>query len=242
MDFTAGYGALINGKHTYRDLKLVIGNNDIVQTPAPKVNIIDIPGSSHRLDLTDTLTGRVEYEGRTLTFSFGIRTSRDSWPAVCRQVMLLYHGQKVKVILDTEPEYYYEGRAVIEDFDRVGTLGTFTMKVDADAYKYEIHDSLGNWEWDGFNFETGIVREYADIAVDGSTSLYVYGSDIPMTPVFNITDYSTEKDAYIRFSSKRYNLIAGKNRFAALSIPPSGGRIYFYGKYTASVDVRGGSL
>ena len=59
------------------------------------------------------------------------------------------------MILDTEPEYYYEGRAVIEDFDRVGTLGTFTMKVDADAYKYEIHDSLGNWGVDGFNFETG---------------------------------------------------------------------------------------
>jgi hypothetical protein len=242
MNVMAGYGATINGKHTYKDLGLVIGNNDIVQPPTPKINIIDIPGSSHRLDLTETLTGRVEYEGRVLKFEFGIQMPKEEWAGVCKEVMLLFHGKRVTVILDQEPEYYYEGRASISGFDRVGTIGTFTMTVDAEAYKYDINDSLGNWEWDSFNFETGIAREYMDIAVDGSTSLLIQGSDIPMIPTFTITNYSNEKDAYIRYNSVRYNLQPGKNRFSGVVIPPSGGRVYFYGKYTMAVDVKGGSL
>lgn len=239
---TAGYGATIDGHHTLRDLGLVIGNNDIVSSPAPKVNIVDIPGSSYRLDLTETLTGRTEYEGRTLTFNFGIQLPRDEWAAACKRVMLLFHGKRVKVVLDSEPEYYYQGRAEVTDFDRVGTLGTFTMRVDADAFKYDVSDSLGDWEWDSLNFETGIVREHAGIAVDGSTSVLVQGSDIPMTPVFHVSDYSAEKAAYLRFNSVRYNLVEGRNRFAGLAIPPEGGRVYLYGKYTIDIEVRGGSL
>lgn len=242
MDISAGYGATVNGKHTYRDLCLVIGNNDVVQPPEPKTNIIDIPGSSHRLDLTETLTGRTEYGPRTLSFNFGIRTSRDRWAAVCREVMLLFHGKKVEVVLDTEPEYVYRGRAVIEDFDRAGALGIFTMTVDADAYKYDVSDSLGNWLWDPFNFETGIVREYGNIAVDGSLTVDIPGSDIPMIPVFIISDYSNTKESYLLFQSKRYNLVSGRNRFAGLSIPETGEKITFFGKYTVSVDVKGGSL
>lgn len=242
MDFTAGYGATINGKHTYRDLQLVIGNNDIVQSPEPKTNIIDVPGSSYRLDLTETLTGKTEYSGRTLTFSFGIRTSREKWPAVCKEVMLLFHGQKVQVILDTEPDYVYEGRATVTGFDRVGALGTFTMTVDADAYKYDVNSSIGDWLWDPFNFETGVIRKYGSIAVDGTATLEIPGSDIPMTPTFVITDFQQPQEAYLMYNGTRYALAEGKKRFASLVIPTTGGEITFYGHYTVSVDVRGGSL
>ena len=33
---TAGFGAAINGKHTWKDYGLVIGNTDIVGEPSPK--------------------------------------------------------------------------------------------------------------------------------------------------------------------------------------------------------------
>lgn len=96
--------------------------------------------------------------------------------------------------------------------------------------------------WDTLNFETGMSREYAGIAVDGSTSLLISGSDIPMTPVFHVSDYSAEKTAYLRFDGVRYNLVEGRNRFAGLVVPPEGGRVYLYGKYTMDIEARGGSL
>ena len=63
---TAGFGATINGKHTWKDYGLVIGNTDIVSEPSPKTNYIEVPGSSIRIDLTETLTGQVEYEQDSL--------------------------------------------------------------------------------------------------------------------------------------------------------------------------------
>ena len=68
---TAGFGVAINGKHTWKDYGLVIGNTDIVGEPSPKTNYIEVPGSSIRIDLTETLTGQVEYESRQLKFSLG---------------------------------------------------------------------------------------------------------------------------------------------------------------------------
>ncbi|MGI6256598.1 MAG: hypothetical protein ACOYJU_00805 [Anaerovoracaceae bacterium] len=239
---TAGYGATINGYHTLRNLGLVIGNNDIVSSPTPKINIIDIPGASKRIDLTETLSGNVEFEGRTLKFEFGIQLPKDRWAETCRMILNTFHGRKVRVILDQEPEFYYEGRAEVDGFDRAGTLGTFVMTVNADAYKYDISGSLGDWEWDSFNFETGYIREYDSIAVDGSTNKMIEGSSIPVTPTFHVSDYSNERDAYITYNGTRYPLVEGENRFADLVIPPSGGRLYIYGKYTLGIEFRGGSL
>ena len=47
---TAGFGATINGKHTWKDYGLVIGNTDIVSEPSPKTNYIEVPGSSKLLE------------------------------------------------------------------------------------------------------------------------------------------------------------------------------------------------
>ena len=77
---TAGFGAAINGKHTWKDYGLVIGNTDIVGEPSPKTNYIEVPGSSIRIDLTETLTGQVEYESRQLKFSLGKMEREDVWP------------------------------------------------------------------------------------------------------------------------------------------------------------------
>ena len=81
---TAGFGATINGKHTWKDYGLVIGNTDIVSEPSPKTNYIEVPGSSIRIDLTETLTGQVEYESRQLKFSLGKMEREDLWPVHTR--------------------------------------------------------------------------------------------------------------------------------------------------------------
>ena len=239
---TAGYGATINGYHTLRDFGLVIGNNDIVSSPKPKFNIIDIPGSSKRIDLSETLSGNVEFEGRTLKFEFGIQMHKDKWANTRSRMLNAFHGKKVRIVLDEEPEFYYEGRAEVDGFDRTGTLGTFSMTINANAYKYDVSGSLGDWEWDSFNFETGYVREYDAIEVNGSTNKTIEGSSIPVIPIFHVSNYSNEKDSYITYNGNRYPLVEGINRFADLVIPTNGGKLYIYGKYTLGIEFRGGSL
>ena len=169
---TAGFGATINGKHTWKDYGLVIGNTDIVSESSPKTNYIEVPGSSVRIDLTETLTGQVEYESRQLKFSLGKMEREDLWPVFYRTFLKAYQGKEVRVVLDQEPDVYYHGRAEVSGFSRNGRLGTFTLTVDADAYKYELNVSSEDWLWDILNFETGIIRDYRGISVSGSSSKF----------------------------------------------------------------------
>lgn len=239
---TAGFGATINGKHTWKDYGLVIGNTDIVSEPSPKTNYIEMPGSSIRIDLTETLTGQVEYESRQLKFSLGKMEREDLWPVFYRTFLRAYQGKEVRVVLDQEPDVYYHGRAEVSGFSRNGRLGTFTLTIDADAYKYEINVSSEDWLWDVLNFETGIIRDYRGISVSGSSSKLLEGSGIPVVPVFYVNNLDESASNYITFNGTRYILQQGRNRFADLVIPVSGGRLYFYGTYTVSIEFRGGSL
>ena len=239
---TAGFGASINGKHTMKDYGLVISNTDVVEAPTPKTSYVDIPGSSQRLDLTTTLTGRVEYNSRKLTFSLGGFMSPERWPVFYNNLVNLYQGKEVQIVLDQEPEYYYHGRAELSDFSRNQMLGTFTLTVDADAYKYERTASNEEWLWDSFSFETGIIRDYQNISVSSSKSMKIEGSKIPVVPVFYVSGIESGASAYISYSGKRYNLANGKNRFADLSIPTIGATLYFYGTFTMMIEFRGGSL
>ena len=243
MNELAGYGATINGKHTYKDYGLVINNTSTVEEPSPKTNFVDVPGSSTRLDLTETLTGQVEYNSRSVSFTLGKLLEPSRWPILYRELIYTYQGKEVKVILDDEPEYYYQGRAELSDFSRSQMLGSFKFTVDADAYKYEVYDSTEDWAWDSLNFETAVLREdYSDIEVSSSANKFIEGSLIPVVPVFIVSNLDTTSDAHITYNSKRYVLSEGRNRFAEIKIPTTGQRVYFYGTFTVTIEFRGGSL
>lgn len=207
MNELVGFGATINGKHTYKDYGLVINNTSTVEAPSPKTNFVDVPGSSTRLDLTETLTGQVEYNSRSVSFTLGKLLEPEKWPALYREFLNAYQGKEVKVILDDEPEYYYQGRAELTDFTRSQMLGSFKFTVNADAYKYEVYDSTEDWPWDTFNFETGVLREdYSDIEVSSSANKFIEGSLIPVVPVFIVSDLDITSDAHITCNGKQYVL------------------------------------
>ena len=235
-----GFGATINGLHTYRDFGLVVSNTDVVGTPTVKTNIIDVPGSSVRIDLTETLTGKAEYEGRTLTFTLGKTAKIDAWDTLFRTFLNKFHGSSVKVILDSCPEYYFKGRASVDSFERSRSLGSFTLTVDADPYRYDITTSAEDWLWDSFNFETGIIREYKNISVSSSYTLTVPGSDVPVTPSFTVSGLSGS--GYVTCGSTRYTLKNGTNKFSDLVIPTSGATLRFTGTFTLTVNFQGMSL
>lgn len=235
-----GFGATINGKHTFRDYGLVVGNNDVVGEPAVRTNYVSVPGTSKRIDLTESLTGRVEYESRILKFQFGLKLPIFKWASYMRSLLLKYHGKKVKVVLDSEPEYYFEGRAEISDYDRSRELGTFTMTVDCDPYKYDRFSSAQDWEWDIFSFETGIIRDsYKNIEVKGSHTKWIEGSFKPVVPSFIVGKTS---GGNVLFKGRNHSLREGTKRFADIVIEEEGAELKFTGSFTVTIDFRGGSL
>lgn len=70
--------ATIGGFHTWRDFHAVIQNSDIVGSPTPNTNYVDVPGGNGHIDLTEALTGDVTYSNRTLTFELAMKTMPES--------------------------------------------------------------------------------------------------------------------------------------------------------------------
>lgn len=125
--------------HSLNDLGLAIGNNNYIGTPEFETHYVDILGRHGVVDLSEAITGRLIYKTRPISIEFGGKWPRADWENRLSVIRNYFHGKNVKLIFDTDPYYYYTGRASIEDFDRFRDLGTFKFNIpEADPFKYSI--------------------------------------------------------------------------------------------------------
>lgn len=129
------HGATINGKHTYWDWGLLPAAFPAVSPPEPKTKVIEIPGTDHVIDLTETLSGKVNYEQREITYPLLMTCSRDRWEGLYTEILNHLHGKKVEIILDVDNEYYYTGRAEISDWKPGKAFAEITIKATVNPYK-----------------------------------------------------------------------------------------------------------
>ncbi len=227
----------INETHMLNDLGLALSRTDCVQPPEPKTNIIDIPGADGIMDLTESLVGRTLYNNRIITMEFGRGLGRNEWPTMYSKIQSLFHGKMVKLVFDDDAEYYYSGRAIISDYARTQTLGTMTITVSADPYKYEMYGGLDDWLWDSFNFQTGVIRNYKNLVVSGSRDVRIIGRDKTIIPII-----ISSAAMIVTFKGVTYNIVAGNNKIYDIEIGVGESILTFTGNGTISVDYRGGIL
>ena len=168
---------------------------------------------------------------------FGRGLKKNAWPTMYSKVQSLFHGKQVKVIFDDDTEYYYSGRATVSNYTRFQTLGTFTITVNADPYKYEIYGGLDDWLWDPFNFQTGIIRSYKNIIVSGTREVRIIGRDKVIVPLIISNTSMT-----VTFNGITYSIVAGNNKIYDIEIVEGENVLIFTGTGTISIDYRGGIL
>lgn len=103
---------LLVRKNTWNDWFLIPTAKPVVALPGVTTNYVTIPGREDPIDLTTYLTGKVVKGQRSGSFDFYVDNSRSGYdPERIREDILSYlHGEKLKMILEDEPRYYYEGR------------------------------------------------------------------------------------------------------------------------------------
>lgn len=230
--------------HSWKDLKLVIGNNNIIGAPEVSKYFVSIPGMSGMLDLSETLTGRPIYISRPINIKFGGIERIDLWDTVITKLRNKIHGRIVKLIFDNDPGHYWTGRAELTDFDRVRELGYFTISIPkADPYKYEVYGSMDDWLWDPFDFEEGVIRYIGTLVIEDSINLLIPRGDMLTVPIFNAKDIETQYGMTVEYNGKIYNLQNGRNRFPQILIGgPDEVLLILRGKGQVDIDYRGGSL
>lgn len=122
--------------HSYRDLHLILAEKTI-GTPAPKTELIDIPGSDGVLDFTEFFDG-VKYKNRELSFEFSTLVPQSEFMTLFSMIQNALHGQKMMISLDVDPEWYYIGRITVEPWKADKNIGKITIDCDCEPYKYRV--------------------------------------------------------------------------------------------------------
>lgn len=234
-------GVTFGTKHSYRDWGLLLKSRPVISPPSPKTVYVDIPGSDGIIDLTESLTGDVKFDNRTIKCEFVVLDARNRWSDIYSEIMDYLHGQRMRVRLDEDPTYYYEGRLQVNEWKSDKVTSTITIEGDVEPYKMEMFSSLEDWEWDSFNFETGIIRDYKEIRVDESLTFTIEGRRKSVVPSFTVVS-DDGSGLQVRFNGTTYDLPDGTSRVLNIVIKNDTNTLYFTGNGTVSIDYRGGRL
>lgn len=223
-------------KHTWKDWHLK-WCNIVISSAEPKTNYIDVPGMDGQLDLSEALTGDIQYKNRSLTLKFETNGDFIKWSIISSEIMNFLHGRKAKITLDTDLGFYYIGRLTLASTKEDYFYGELTLTGDVEPYKYEITSSTDNWLWDTFSFENGIIRDYKDLVVSETLQLIIKGRRKIIYPKITASAAMS-----VKLNNKTYNLNVGENIMYDMPLKEGYNILIFTGNGTVSIDYRGGSL
>lgn len=219
-------------KNTWDDWHLIPSSRPVFNPPDVKSNYVEIPGGDGILDLTSALAGRPTYKNRIGSFNFYVENGFLDWTILFSEIMAYLHGQKMRAILEDDPEYYYEGRFEVDKWNSDKSRSLIVLSYDVDPYKYKIDTSTKDWLWDPFNFETGVIRYYKDLPVKGTLEIAVIGDVMPSCPII-ITSTSGMS---VEFKGTRYSLNKGKNVVQNIILQHGENLMTFYGNGTVTIS------
>lgn len=222
--------------HTYDEWKLILTSVDI-SFPDIKTEKTNIPGADGELDFTESLTNDVKYKNRKITFNFVMVQERSLWTSLMSTIANYLHGKDFKIILDNDLNFFYKGRAKVNQFKSDKSIGKIVIEADVDPYKYDLISSAEDWLWDPFNFEDGIINETKDLTVNGELTVNIYGRRKLVSPKF-----VCQNALQCIFEGQTYNFTPGTNYAPNIQIREGKNTLKFIGKGTVSIEYRGGSL
>ena len=254
-------------KNTWDAWHLVPTSRPVFNPPAQKVKTLDIPGGDGVIDLSQALTGYPVYQNRTGSFEFIVPNGFEPWPAgkiektpwhsVYSNIMDYLHGQSMRAVLEDDPEYFYEGRFVVNAWKSEKDWSRIVIDYDVGPYKWSVLSSIDDWLWDPFNFQNGVIRAaiFKNIAVSTATTTRRLDAALfgraPVCPRF-IVSSTARRGIHIRFVNPQLGLdITKLLPDGEIQIPEfvffgnQGATIYLWcdsGTGNVSVDFRQGRL
>ena len=129
-----------NEKSAYYDWNIVLTKAEI-PLPTPKTSIVDIKGADGVLDLSEVLTGDIPYNNRLIKLTFEMMDDIDYYNLIS-EISNYLHGKKITVNLTNDEDYYYVGRATINQWECVKRKGKIVIQVDCEPYKYAVIETV----------------------------------------------------------------------------------------------------
>ena len=180
-------GVKFGDKHSITDWDLIMTDRGYQDAEVDE-NYIKIPGSNGEKDLTEAF-GEVLYSPRVLSPTFDILKKPTDFFQLKDEITNYLHGRKMKIIYDTDSNYYYYGRCKVKDFTIEKNLAHISIEAKCDPYKYKINP-------------TTITKQVS------ANNTYTYINDRKtVVPTLTLSSAMT-----LQFKSKTYSLNAGTHK------------------------------
>lgn len=227
-------GTDFGGVHSFYDLNLI--QQLVDEQPAePKLNLIDIPGADGSVDMSELPGGRLVYKDRTLTWTYALYPG-ENWDAKHRQVSNALNGKRCRITLDSNPDYYYDGRVAVKKYNKDKLLRQITVEAICNPWMLKqqptvIRADLGSFElsWNGNT--AGITQ------ASGSDGTFYHISDQvpPMEVIFGGGRYTwvhrqtgestiVDFDSLLEYSPKVYLIWGTLSTYAGIIVATEDGQ------------------
>ena len=207
-----------NEKSAYYDWNIVLTKAEI-PLPTPKTSIVDIKGADGVLDLTEALTGDVQYNNRQIKLTFEMMDDTD-YSTLISDISNYLHGQKIKFTLNNDEDYYYTGRASISDWECVKRKGKIVIQVDCEPYKYEVIETVRI---------VNVTNQTKTVTLSNSRK--------KVCPMLNVTGTIT-----LTINGVDYNLVEGKQQLVNFELSEGNNVVKVSGNETLTISYRRGAL
>lgn len=228
-------GIMFGNVHSYDDLGLILSSKEVAP-PEPKTMIVDVNGANGSLDLSEALTGYVQYKNRKLTFKFSVFAGTNRWVSIYNKVMTAIHGKMMDVILDEDKNYFYHGRVKVNSFTSNRTLNTIVVEMDAEPFKYNVKSSDEPWLWDTFSFVDGIIKDSA-YEVNGNLVVDIVNEQMVVCP-----EFESNAEMQVVFKGNTYTIMPGVSQIYEIMFEEGANELEFIGNGKIKVIFRGGTL
>ena len=224
------YGVKIGGYHSYNDLGLIL-TKKVISPPSPQTSNVTVPMRDGSIDLTEALTDDIKYNDRKITLTFSLIGSKATWDSKFSNVANLIHGQRMQLIFDDDPSFYWIGRVSINDWATDRNLGTMVVEATVEPFKYDVFSSAVDWEWDIFDFENGIINELGELVIDGETSVTIICRKKRMFPIFTASAAMT-----VTYDGETFNLSKGSQKMYDIFLVEGNNELTFKGNGTITIE------
>lgn len=190
--------------NTWYDLHLII-TAKVISDAEPKTNYIKLDGMSGSLDLSESLTGEITYDDRTISATFwtdyGDRKDRE---ALLRKITASFHGKKIKIIEPDDPNHYFNGRVKIKSQKNNLAYAEFTIEAICDPWRYALEETVRRVDvnsaavTDVVITNNGVKTLSPVITVTGSVDITYNGQKTPLNAgTYKISDITLRQGVNI---------------------------------------------
>lgn len=127
--------------HSYENLNLILSKVDLPPA-AVKETFVDNPGGDGSWDLTEA-NGKVNYKNRMAKFTFSV-LPEDDFETKKTEVSNLLSGRRFKIVLDKDPDYYWDGRCSINKYESKKKERKIVVAANVAPYKLKKGQTIVN--------------------------------------------------------------------------------------------------